>query len=232
MWRRQIRAAHVASLCGVFYAYGGATWSRHMGGPSGPSRFSAPCVERFAIWASKTTTILNCIARGAMWKPWDGGIYLMAPTKDVQQGEYGLVDTTFLIPAVLATGQLSSHLASTQVASATDASGTCSACPTPDEWGGCAAAALTDRLNADHTRELDEQLKESHAAHGRVGSTLNQGCARPVCMRYNCALVAARPRATRVTLGASESPFFSTWGNFNTARARPARFACMQQAFE
>ena len=46
--------------------------------------------------ASKTTTVLNCIARGAMWKPWDGGIYLMAPTKDVQQGEYGLVDTTFL----------------------------------------------------------------------------------------------------------------------------------------
>ena len=38
--------------------------------------------------ASKTTTVLNCIARGAMWKPWDGGIYLMAPTKDVQQGEY------------------------------------------------------------------------------------------------------------------------------------------------
>ena len=31
-----------------------------------------------------------------MWKPWDGGIYLMAPTKDVQQGEYGLVDTEFL----------------------------------------------------------------------------------------------------------------------------------------
>jgi hypothetical protein len=46
--------------------------------------------------ASKTTTVLNCIARGAMWKPWDGGIYLMAPTKDVQQGEYGLVDTEFL----------------------------------------------------------------------------------------------------------------------------------------
>ena len=46
--------------------------------------------------ASKTTTVLNSIARGAMWKPWDGGIYLMAPTKDVQQGEYGLVDTTFL----------------------------------------------------------------------------------------------------------------------------------------
>ena len=46
--------------------------------------------------ASKTTTILNCIARGAMWKPWDGGIYLMAPTKDVQQGEYGLVDTEYL----------------------------------------------------------------------------------------------------------------------------------------
>ena len=46
--------------------------------------------------ASKTTTILNCIARGAMWMPWDGGIYLMAPTKDVQQGEYGLVDTEFL----------------------------------------------------------------------------------------------------------------------------------------
>jgi hypothetical protein len=46
--------------------------------------------------ASKTTTVLNCIARGAMWKPWDGGIYLMAPTKDVQEGEYGLVDTTFL----------------------------------------------------------------------------------------------------------------------------------------
>ena len=46
--------------------------------------------------ASKTTTVLNCIARGAVWKPWDGGIYLMAPTKDVQQGEYGLVDTTFL----------------------------------------------------------------------------------------------------------------------------------------
>ena len=45
---------------------------------------------------SKTTTILNCIARGAMWKPWDGGIYLMAPTKDVQQGEYGLVDPEFL----------------------------------------------------------------------------------------------------------------------------------------
>jgi hypothetical protein len=31
-----------------------------------------------------------------MWKPWDGGIYLMAPTKDVQQGEYGLVDTEYL----------------------------------------------------------------------------------------------------------------------------------------
>jgi hypothetical protein len=31
--------------------------------------------------ASKTTTILNCIARGAMWKPWDGGIYLVAPTR-------------------------------------------------------------------------------------------------------------------------------------------------------
>eukprot|EP01043_Picozoa_sp_COSAG02_P073854 COSAG02_NODE_14538_length_1261_cov_1.314114_1_plen_171_part_00 len=46
--------------------------------------------------ASKTTTILNCIARGAMWKPWDGGIYLIAPTKDVQQGEYGLVDTEYL----------------------------------------------------------------------------------------------------------------------------------------
>ena len=45
--------------------------------------------------ASKTTTILNCIARGAMWKPWEH-IYLMAPTEDVQQGEYGLVDTTFL----------------------------------------------------------------------------------------------------------------------------------------
>eukprot|EP01043_Picozoa_sp_COSAG02_P063190 COSAG02_NODE_8893_length_2406_cov_1.256610_4_plen_155_part_00 len=30
------------------------------------------------------------------WKPWDGGIYLMAPTKDVQQGEYGLVDTEYL----------------------------------------------------------------------------------------------------------------------------------------
>eukprot|EP01044_Picomonas_judraskeda_P048424 COSAG03_NODE_28020_length_236_cov_3.489051_1_plen_41_part_10 len=38
-------------------------------------------------------------------------------------------------------------------------------------------------------------------------------------MRYNCALGAAPPRATRVTLGASESPFFSTYGNFNTARA-------------
>ena len=41
--------------------------------------------------ASKTTTVLNSIARGAMWKPWDGGIYLMAPTKDVQQGEYALL---------------------------------------------------------------------------------------------------------------------------------------------
>ena len=30
-----------------------------------------------------------------MWKPWEH-IYLMAPTEDVQQGEYGLVDTTFL----------------------------------------------------------------------------------------------------------------------------------------
>ena len=29
---------------------------------------------------------------------------------------------------------------------------------TQDEWGGCAAAALTDRLNTDHNRELDEQL--------------------------------------------------------------------------
>ena len=31
-----------------------------------------------------------------MWKPWDGGILLMAPTKDVRQGEYGLVDTEYL----------------------------------------------------------------------------------------------------------------------------------------
>eukprot|EP01046_Picozoa_sp_COSAG06_P023832 COSAG06_NODE_1910_length_8082_cov_19.909558_2_plen_132_part_00 len=31
-----------------------------------------------------------------MWKPWDGGIYLMAPTTDVQQGEYGLVDVEYL----------------------------------------------------------------------------------------------------------------------------------------
>jgi hypothetical protein len=45
--------------------------------------------------ASKTTTVLNAISRGAMWKPWEH-IYLMAPTEDVQQGEYGLVDTTFL----------------------------------------------------------------------------------------------------------------------------------------
>ena len=30
-----------------------------------------------------------------MWKPWEH-IYLMAPTEDVQQGEYGLVHTTFL----------------------------------------------------------------------------------------------------------------------------------------
>lgn len=46
--------------------------------------------------ASKTTTILNLLARGAEWKPWDGGLYLMAPTQDVQKGEYGLVDTIFL----------------------------------------------------------------------------------------------------------------------------------------
>ena len=30
-----------------------------------------------------------------MWKPWEH-IYLMAPTEDVQQGQYGLVQTTFL----------------------------------------------------------------------------------------------------------------------------------------
>lgn len=32
-----------------------------------------------------------------MWQPWDGGIYLMAPNKDVQQGEYGLVDTALCL---------------------------------------------------------------------------------------------------------------------------------------
>ena len=45
--------------------------------------------------ASKTTVCQSMLARGAMWKPWEH-VYLMAPTKDVQQGEYGLVDTTFL----------------------------------------------------------------------------------------------------------------------------------------
>ena len=53
-----------------------------------------------------------------------------------------------------------------------------------------------------------------------------RSCPRPVCMRYNCALGAAPPRATRVTLGASESPFFSTYGNFNTARATGEVHAC------
>ena len=53
-----------------------------------------------------------------------------------------------------------------------------------------------------------------------------RSCQRPVCMRYNCALGAAPPRATRVTLGASESPFFSTYGNFNTARATGEVHAC------
>lgn len=32
----------------------------------------------------------------APWDLWDGGIYLVAPTNDVQQGEYGLVDTELL----------------------------------------------------------------------------------------------------------------------------------------
>ena len=53
-----------------------------------------------------------------------------------------------------------------------------------------------------------------------------RSCPRPVCMRYNCALGAAPPRATRVTLGASESAFFSTCGNFNTARAAGEVHAC------
>ena len=46
--------------------------------------------------AGKTAVLQSMLARGAAWKPWDGGIYLMAPTEDVQQGEYPLIDTTFL----------------------------------------------------------------------------------------------------------------------------------------
>ena len=57
-----------------------------------------------------------------------------------------------------------------------------------------------------------------------------RSCPRPVCMRYNCALGAAPPRATRVTLGASESPFFSTYGNFNTARATGEVHACRKES--
>ena len=46
--------------------------------------------------AGKSACLQSMLCRGAMWKPWDGGIYLMAPTEDVQQGEYPLIDTTFL----------------------------------------------------------------------------------------------------------------------------------------
>ena len=50
-----------------------------------------------------------------------------------------------------------------------------------------------------------------------------RSCPRPVCMRYNCALGAAPPRATRVTLGASESAFLAP-AAISIQRARPARF--------
>ena len=45
--------------------------------------------------AGKTAVLQSILARGACWKPWEH-IYLMAPTKDVQQGEYPDIDTTFL----------------------------------------------------------------------------------------------------------------------------------------
>ena len=51
------------------------------------------------VGASKTTTLLNCIARCAEWKPFEH-FYLMGPShcvEDMQKGEYNLLDVTTLI---------------------------------------------------------------------------------------------------------------------------------------
>ena len=48
------------------------------------------------VGASKTTTLLNCLARCAEWKPFEH-IYLMGPShcvEDMQKGEYNLLDVT------------------------------------------------------------------------------------------------------------------------------------------
>jgi hypothetical protein len=57
---------------------------------------SNPCRACFigGVGSSKTTTLLNVLARCAAWKPFQH-IYLMTPcNEDTVKGEYGLVDVT------------------------------------------------------------------------------------------------------------------------------------------